>query len=161
MVNHATFRRILLATGQSNIQISIISQFNGKRFQVITRREEATARFEIELPVMPVTDQHTISDAALGHWIAHVRTTIVNGVKSVPVFEDCKVCSIHMKRLAFSLIKRLSGTQLVVNKICCFYVLNCGIMDVNGTVPVSSRGISGSHDRNLLGEVSFVKIGQS
>jgi hypothetical protein len=76
---------------------------------------KTAARFEVELPVMPVTDKYAIPKAAFRHRVTHMRTAIINRVEFTLKLEDGEVSTIDMIRFAFKFLKVISTAQLVVD----------------------------------------------
>ena len=81
--------------------------------------------------MVPVTDEHTVSDTAFRHWITHVRTTIVNSVKLASISEHGKMCAVHMERLSLTLFKGLGGAQFVIHEISLVHMVDWRFFDTD------------------------------
>ena len=107
---------MLFFTGRdADPQVAVVTDFDGEGFEVVSRGQEAAAGLEVEFPVVPVADQHAVADAALGHRIPHMRTTVVDGLELALIKENSQMGAFNCKRLAFSFYEITDRREWVVD----------------------------------------------
>ena len=116
-VDQATPRLFPFAAGEPHVQVPIVANLHGKSLQVVAGSEKAAAGFQVELPVVPVADEHAVAHAPLGHRIPHVRAAVVHRVVLVLIPEDSQVDTLHGERLALAFGELVRRTELVVHQV--------------------------------------------
>ena len=84
-----------LSEGNADVEIAVRPLLDWEGPDIIPEREQASARLQIELPVVPVADQDAVPDAALGQRVAKARTSVVGRQAASLVEEDSQMGTVH------------------------------------------------------------------